>query len=241
MFPPRCPLRACADGIPPPGTRKQAWQRLTREVLRPEHPFELHAALHAAVFAAWDEGVLGPPPVWLPAAADVAGTNLLGFMERFDVRRRGAAGGRLRAAAAGGGWGTAGCGRRLARRRPGLQRRLPRAPFSHTHAHTTAAARPPQPQGDIAWCAQRSGRPAADWRLLQRVSVANPEAFWAALLRELGVEFETPPARMLREAPPDAPDGCARAQRGPGAVGRGGSRGGGRREAGHVPCPGRRA
>lgn len=58
-----------------------------RDVLRPDHPFALHQALHAAVFAGWDERVLGPAPVWVPSASDVANTNLAAFMDRFSVRR----------------------------------------------------------------------------------------------------------------------------------------------------------
>ncbi|KAI8464379.1 MAG: hypothetical protein J3K34DRAFT_388561 [Monoraphidium minutum] len=124
----------------------QAWRQLAQDVLRPEQPFGLHMALHAAVFAGWDERVLGPAPVWVPGAEDVAGTNLIGFMERFT--------------------------------------------------------------DDMAWASQRSGHPATDFRLLQRVSCDNPEAFWAALLRELGVKFAAPPTRMLQEAAPSDPDGC---------------------------------
>lgn len=72
---------------------------------------------------------------------------------------------------------------------------LPPPPHTHT------------PQGDFAWLSQRTGRPASDWRLLQRVSCRNPEAVWAAVLRELGVRFAAPPTRILQEAAPDNPDG----------------------------------
>jgi hypothetical protein len=80
--------------------------------------------------------------------------------------------------------------------------------FATTPLHTDGwRATGPQPQGDFAWRAQRTGQPAADWRLLQRVSCANPEGFWSAVLRELGVRFAAPPTRILREAAPDDPDG----------------------------------
>lgn len=62
------------------------------------------------------------------------------------------------------------------------------------------------PQGDFAWSAQRTGHAAPDWRLLQRVSCQNPEGFWAEVIRELGVAFETPPSRVLQEGAPDDPD-----------------------------------
>ena len=71
-------------------------------MLRPEQPFELHQSLHAAVFKGWDKRVLGPPPVWVPSAADVAGTNVAAFMDRFQVAAmrsgRGAGWGRGRGA-----------------------------------------------------------------------------------------------------------------------------------------------
>ena len=126
----------------------EAWRRLARDVLRPEHPFELHQALHAAAFRGWDEAERGPAPVWVPSDEDAAATNVAQFMARFE--------------------------------------------------------------GDPEWASGRTGRPAADWPLLQRFSCRNPEAFWAALLmKELGVAFDAPPRCILDAALPDAPpDSC---------------------------------
>ncbi|KAL4458600.1 hypothetical protein ABPG75_013465 [Micractinium tetrahymenae] len=61
-------------------------------------------------------------------------------------------------------------------------------------------------QGDATWKELRSGRPGADWGLLQRISFSNPEAFWPPVLRRLGVRFHTPPHRVLEQSPD--PDGC---------------------------------
>ena len=50
-------------------------------------------------------------------------------------------------------------------------------------------------RGDPNWLQLRSGDPAADWGLLQRISWANPEAFWPHVLRQLHIRFHTPPHR----------------------------------------------
>jgi len=41
----------------------------------------------------------------------------------------------------------------------------------------------------------RSGDPAADWDLLQRISFSNPEAFWPHVLRLLRIRFHKLPHR----------------------------------------------
>jgi hypothetical protein len=87
---------------------------------------------------------------------------------------------------------------------------LPAPPPGGAPPNPPPPPNPPRPQGDLTWASQRTGHPAADWRLLQRVSCANPEAFWPALLRELGVKFAAPPARMLQEGASGDPDRCGR-------------------------------
>jgi hypothetical protein len=56
-------------------------------------------------------------------------------------------------------------------------------------------------QGDLRWEAQRTGDPSRDWPLLQAVSCANPNVFWAAVAKELGLQqgLLTPPSCMLQE------------------------------------------
>jgi hypothetical protein len=61
-------------------------------------------------------------------------------------------------------------------------------------------------QGDLQWEALRSGDPVRDWQLLLRVSCQNPDVFWAAFLKELGVQFATPPTRILQENDMSSPD-----------------------------------
>jgi acetyl-CoA synthetase len=53
------------------------WQRLTAGLLGPGNgwPWAVHQALHAAVYADWDEA-LGPPPAWLPDPVAAAQTNV---------------------------------------------------------------------------------------------------------------------------------------------------------------------
>ena len=43
----------------------QAWQWITRNLLRPEHPMEIHEHLQDVVFADWDPAD-GPAPAWFP-------------------------------------------------------------------------------------------------------------------------------------------------------------------------------
>jgi len=47
----------------------QVWQWITRNVIRPEHPMELHKHLHQSVFAGWDPAD-GPAPAWFPEDPD---------------------------------------------------------------------------------------------------------------------------------------------------------------------------
>ena len=47
------------------------------------------------------------------------------------------------------------------------------------------------------WECSRSGNPAADWPLLQRISYDHPNLFWPLVLERLNVKFHTPPDRMV--------------------------------------------
>lgn len=48
---------------------------------------------------------------------------------------------------------------------------------------------------DAQWRRLRSGDPAADWALLQRLSFSRPEAFWPHLLAQLSMRFHSLPRR----------------------------------------------
>ena len=54
-------------------------------------------------------------------------------------------------------------------------------------------------RGDATWQQLRTGNPAADWPLLQRLSFAQPEAFWPHLLEQLSMRFHRPPDRCAAE------------------------------------------
>ena len=59
----------------------QCWRHITRHVLAPQHPLDVHRYLHAAVFADWDPA-LGPPPAWIPDNVDA--TNVAWLMRQAD-------------------------------------------------------------------------------------------------------------------------------------------------------------
>jgi acetyl-CoA synthetase len=52
-----------------------AWRSLSKEVLSPTDPHPVHTLAHRRTFAAWDDA-LGPRPTWVPAAEEIAKSNL---------------------------------------------------------------------------------------------------------------------------------------------------------------------
>ena len=42
------------------------WQRISQELLRPEHPFPLHQLMYYSSYQGWDTASLGPPLGWIP-------------------------------------------------------------------------------------------------------------------------------------------------------------------------------
>ncbi|KAL4458608.1 hypothetical protein ABPG75_013473 [Micractinium tetrahymenae] len=79
-------------------------------------------------------------------------------------------------------------------------------PTAESMAATNAARFMATWPGDAPWQELRTGDPAADWPLVQRLSFSSPEAFWPHLLRHLSMRFHTPPLRMLEWH--DDPDSC---------------------------------
>lgn len=55
------------------------WQWITRNLLRPEHPMEVHEYVHGAVFADWDPAD-GPAPAWFPE--DPQSSNIAWLMRQ---------------------------------------------------------------------------------------------------------------------------------------------------------------
>ncbi len=60
-------------------TQGRAWQWITRHLLRPEHPMEVHEYLHGLVFSDWNPAD-GPPPAWFPEDTD--SSNIAWLMRR---------------------------------------------------------------------------------------------------------------------------------------------------------------
>ena len=50
-------------------------------------------------------------------------------------------------------------------------------------------------QGCSAWEAGRTGDPAIDYPLLQRISCDDPEAFWPPVFEQLCISFQQRPSR----------------------------------------------
>lgn len=68
-------------------------------------------------------------------------------------------------------------------------------PTAEGMAATNAARFMESWRGDATWQQQRTGGPAADWPLLQRLSFVQPEAFWPHLLAQLSMRFHRQPDR----------------------------------------------
>lgn len=69
------------------------------------------------------------------------------------------------------------------------------APTPESAAATNAASFMRSWRGNEAWLQLRTGCPLRDWELLQRISFADPEAFWPHVLARLGIRFHSPPHR----------------------------------------------
>ena len=69
---------AALTGVPP----VEAWQRVSRDVLSPNHPHAVHRLCWDDVFASWDDAN-GPRPAWIPTDAEVAGTHIARTCKRL--------------------------------------------------------------------------------------------------------------------------------------------------------------
>ena len=63
---------------------EKAWRRICTEILRSEHPFEVHLRAHNALFATWDVSKR-PAPVWVPDPESIAQTNVAKLMRDRGV------------------------------------------------------------------------------------------------------------------------------------------------------------
>lgn len=73
---------AAVETLDPRMTPSQTWQWLARNLLRPEHPLEVHAYLQEVVFADWDPAD-GPAPAWFPE--DPESSNIAWLMRRTGI------------------------------------------------------------------------------------------------------------------------------------------------------------
>jgi acetyl-CoA synthetase len=62
----------------------ECWQYLSREILKPEHPFPLHELLYQTVFSDWNFSQ-GNPPAWFPSQEQIAATNIAALMNELNI------------------------------------------------------------------------------------------------------------------------------------------------------------
>jgi acetyl-CoA synthetase len=62
----------------------ECWQRLTQNILKPDHPLALHQLLYKTVFSDWDTSQ-GPPPAWLPSDEQIQSTHIAALMNQLDI------------------------------------------------------------------------------------------------------------------------------------------------------------
>ncbi|HEU4930394.1 MAG TPA: AMP-binding protein [Candidatus Krumholzibacteria bacterium] len=60
------------------------WQRVSRDLLTPQHPHDVHRALYDAVFAAWPASK-GPRPAWTPTEDEARATHIARALERLRL------------------------------------------------------------------------------------------------------------------------------------------------------------
>ncbi|MBN1672609.1 MAG: AMP-binding protein [Kiritimatiellae bacterium] len=62
----------------------ECWREVSKTVLTPELPFDVHRLLYDTVFAGWDEAQ-GPRPAWTPTAEEAASSNIGRLMRELNV------------------------------------------------------------------------------------------------------------------------------------------------------------
>ena len=61
------------------------WERISKEILRPDYPFELHWFLSNKIYSACDLSQC-PPPAWIPSTELIANTNIAKQMEEIGQK-----------------------------------------------------------------------------------------------------------------------------------------------------------
>ena len=62
----------------------ECWQKITQEVLSPNHPFQIHKLLHETVFSDWDSKK-EPPPAWFPSDELMQTANIARLMKELNL------------------------------------------------------------------------------------------------------------------------------------------------------------
>ena len=70
--------------LTPSLTLDKLWQVISKEILTPDHPFELHLFLFNYVFSNWDYSI-GPPPAWIPTEEIINSTNIISVMKELNI------------------------------------------------------------------------------------------------------------------------------------------------------------
>ena len=63
---------------------ERCWQKISREILKPDYPFELHRLFYEKVYAGRDPA-LGPPPAWIPSEEFIRSTNIAALMSEMGL------------------------------------------------------------------------------------------------------------------------------------------------------------
>ena len=66
------------------GDLESAWRSISKTILQPDQPFEVHLKAHAALFANWDMATR-PAPVWSPDRDEIDATNLAALMGDEEI------------------------------------------------------------------------------------------------------------------------------------------------------------
>ncbi|GMY16105.1 probable CoA ligase CCL12 isoform X1 [Fagus crenata] len=67
--------------------QREVWRELvSRRVLKPWHPHELHQLVYYSVYANWDLSTNGPPLYWFPSLYQSKHTNLGRLMEKYGSK-----------------------------------------------------------------------------------------------------------------------------------------------------------
>ena len=71
--------------VTPPIRSLQVWRLISKHILRPDLPFELHSLLFKTTYKGWDAARLGPPPSWVSDEDGVSRSNIARFMRQWKV------------------------------------------------------------------------------------------------------------------------------------------------------------